>query len=93
MQATSTNPGAVGSFVGWNAHLLPAGLQVALFGATSIADNPGYFPVKTNRRWPLLMTIAALLVVGAGIVSFRRDFAYWRRAWLAPKRWPISLVA
>jgi hypothetical protein len=66
-RAAQANPGAVAKFVAWNAQLVPAGIQVSLFGATSSGEKPGYFPVKTHRWYALLLLLVLVVVLGTGL--------------------------
>ncbi len=93
LQAVTADPRAVGAFVLWNAHLLPSGLQVALFGATSTGDQPDYISVTTNKDYALILSIAFLIILGAGGLAIRREPQFWRREWLPPHVWIVVLFA
>ncbi len=70
------NPLAVLEHVVWNFSLVPNGLQVLLFNATSGRVNPDYPVVALRSERALLCTIAAGLVWGAGtVLLFRNRFA------------------
>jgi hypothetical protein len=85
------NPSALKDFVTWNMHLTPIGLQVALFGATSRGSNPGYYPVKTFKRYAALLTLTALAIVAAGLGLAWPERAYWW-AHLRTRAWPLILL-
>jgi hypothetical protein len=85
------NPGALKDFVAWNVHLTPIGLQVALFGATSRGSNPGYYPVKTFRRYAAFLTLLVLAIVAVGLALALRERAYWA-AQVRTKAWPLILL-
>jgi hypothetical protein len=93
LQATAANPAAIAHFVAWNARLSPSGMQVALFGATSTGDMPGYFPVSTYRSYALVLS---LLIVGIGVAALatmsrdRRERI--RKEWLRTRRWAIIVL-
>jgi len=91
LQAIIADPRAVGAFVLWNAHLLPSGLQVALFGATSTSDQPDYIPVTINKDYVLIPSIAFLLILAAGGLAIRREPQFWRREWLPPRVWIVVI--
>ena len=92
-QALFADPRAVGGFVLWNLRLLPSGLQVALFGATSNGYQPDYIPVSTHENYALVLSIAFLIVLIAGAYSIYRDPLYWRRKWLSQHVWIVILLA
>jgi hypothetical protein len=93
LQATVANPRAIAAMVGWNAILLPSGLQVALFGATVAGTNPDYFPVKEHAAYALVLSIIALSLLLAGFLASRSDREFWRNEWLAPRAWAVVLLA
>jgi hypothetical protein len=91
LQAIVTDPRAVGAFILWNVHLLPSGLQVALFGATSTSDQPDYATVTTHKDYALILSIAFLLILAAGGVAIRREPQFWRREWLPSHVWVVVM--
>jgi hypothetical protein len=91
LQATSANPAAVARFIGWNTRLLPSGLQVALFGATSTEADPDYFPVKTSRSYALILSAIVLALITAGMTAILGDSAFQRRT-LAPRAWALVVL-
>ena len=93
LQATIADPRAVGAFVLWNTHLLPSGLQVALFGATSTGDQPDYISVTTNKDYALILSIAFLFILFAGGLAIRREPQFWRHEWLPPRIWIVVMFA
>src|SRR5438445_4692892 len=92
VQEIRAKPGAVADFVGWNLRLVPSGLQVALFGATSTGDNPGYFPVRAHRAYALILSVVLLGLLVAGTVAIRRQWSYWREEWLPQRLWAVILL-
>jgi hypothetical protein len=91
LQAAIADPRAIGGFVLWNVRLLPSGLQVALFNATSTGDQPDYPLVKTHENYALVLSIVVLLLLFAGAWSMRRESQFWRREWLPPRAWVVVL--
>jgi hypothetical protein len=91
--AARVNPSAIGKFVAWNAELFPGGLQVSLFDATSEHHGPGYFPVKEQRTYPIVLSIVVLVLVVAGGAALAADRDYWRREWLLPHAWAAIVLA
>jgi hypothetical protein len=92
LEAAMVNPGAIADFIGWNARLLPSGLQVALFGATSTGDNPDYFAVKTHRSYALVLLILLLGVIAAGVFALTRERSFWRTEWLPTRAWSVLIL-
>jgi hypothetical protein len=92
LQATTANPRAVAAMIGWNALLLPGGLQVSLFGATASGKDPDYFPVKEHSTYALVLSIIALIVLIAGMVAIRHDREFWQRDWLPPRAWAVVVL-
>jgi hypothetical protein len=90
-QEVTANPRAVAGFVKWNGRLLPSGMQVALFGATSTGLNPGYLPVETHRLYALILSILLLVIVGFGLAVLSRTRARWQSE-LRPRMWTATLL-
>lgn len=93
LQASVANPRAVAGFLAWNTQLLPAGMQVNLFGATSFENDPSPLPVTENSTYPLLLSIVMLLLVIAGLVSVIRDGGTSLRRISARTLWMIATLA
>jgi hypothetical protein len=97
VEATEANPRAVASMAGWNALLLPSGVQVALFGATVGGEDPDYFPVVEHDPWALLGLLAIVGVILAGLVVTRGEGRgepdSWQGKWWAQHRWAAILLA
>ena len=91
-EAMAANPGAMADYVGWNARLLPSGLQVSLFGATVTHAEPDYVPVDKGRTYPLILSVLLLATVVVGLTVMVRDWRYWRRV-LAPRALGIVVLA
>jgi hypothetical protein len=85
------NPRALADFLAWNLHLMPIGLQVALFGATSRGPIPGVPPGQMFRRHAAILTLGSLLVVITGIALALLERDYYRKR-LRQKAWPILIL-
>jgi hypothetical protein len=72
-QAIEANPRAVAAMAGWNALLIPSGVQVALFGATAGGEDPDYFPVVEHDRWALLALVGLVGVILTGLFTILRE--------------------
>jgi hypothetical protein len=67
-EAIRDNPGAMADHVLWNVHLLPFGVQEALFDRTSggVEDNPDFVPVVTGSKLALAGSLALVALFAAG---------------------------
>jgi hypothetical protein len=76
------NPQTVLTHFWWNISLIPNGLQVLLFNATSGTVNPDYAPVRTGSLTSLLLSgvVGAILLVGLTLLY--RERHYWWHSWL-----------
>lgn len=85
-EAWLENPRAMAAATAWNLHLLPAGIQLALFNAASGRDNPDYGLPRLGAAHAavLLVLLLELLIAGAWALWRTRDA--WRRE-LHPDRW------
>lgn len=90
-EAIVANPTAVAGFVLWDARLLPAGIQVALFGASSFSNDPGAIPVKSHSTYPVLLSVVLLLIMALGLATAVRQGKLSLRR--APPRTRWLLVA
>jgi hypothetical protein len=92
--AMKRNPRAVTDFVAWNTALVPAGMQVSLFGATSTGMTPGYFPVKQHRWYALVLSLLGLGLLGGAVATAVRRRDWWHaHAWAALVLGATSLTA
>lgn len=93
LDAWLSNPGEMTEFAAWNVRLLPAGLQLSLFGSAAGETNPGYERATLGRWQPAALLFAAIGLLLAGAVLLRRDNSRWR-ALLHRQRWAwIGLAA
>lgn len=86
-EAVQSNPQAMLGHFLWNIRLLPAGLQVALFNATSEKYNPDYAPVLLDRQIVLVPSLLALGLFILGMLKLYREKHYWWSAWLKDRIW------
>lgn len=82
VQMLRVNPRALLTHVGWNLRLLPAGLQVMLFNATSDRFDPDYrgVPLRSRNATAASIILAGVAIAGGFIMWRNRRF--WWRAWL-----------
>lgn len=66
------NPGAILEHFAWNLRLMPAGLEVLFFNATSFEANPDYAPVYRVPMLPTAALLGGLLLAIASLVAVRR---------------------
>lgn len=60
------NPRAVLAHIAWNFRLLPSGLQILLFNATSGQSNPDYVPVNKDSDAALVASCALVVIWAVG---------------------------
>lgn len=77
------NPRALARHVLWNYRLLPNGLQMLLFSASSGSLDPDYTGINLNERYPMVLSLMALAVVLVGTVLLLKERRW--RAWLAER--------
>jgi hypothetical protein len=85
------NPSAMLEHVGWNASLIPNGLQLLLFGRTSGSVQPGYEPILGRSMLALGLSIVTVGFCLIGTMLILRDWSYWS-AWLRPRLWGWVLL-
>ena len=71
-QMIAANPRAVGEHFAWNLSMVPNGLQILLFNATSGERNPDYIPVNTRSELALVLTCVLL---GVWLTGLERPLA------------------
>ncbi len=86
-EAIQSNPRAMLGHFLWNIRLLPAGLQVALFNATSEHYNPDYAPALLDRQIVLVPSLLALGLFLLGMLKLYMERHYWWSAWLKDRIW------
>ncbi len=87
MQAIRLNPRAMLDYFLWNVRLIPDGLQILLFDATSGSGQPDYIPRNTGSLFAGVMGIVLLLVITSGLVVFWRQRRYWWEIWFRDRAW------
>ncbi|MCW8132022.1 MAG: hypothetical protein KIS92_16870 [Planctomycetota bacterium] len=86
LQALRANPGAMLEQFSWNARLVPSGVQVMLFNATSGELTPDYVPVEQDALFARVCSCLWLAVLAAGAYGLYRQWGtFWKaefaRAW------------
>jgi hypothetical protein len=92
LQATVANPRAIAGFVKWNLQLFPSGAQVALFGATSTADQPDYPPVDTRESYALVLSLLVLALLFGGLLVIKRDHSFRHAKPLLRHGWAVVVL-
>jgi hypothetical protein len=85
-EALRANPRALLEHAAWNARLVPAGLQLQLFGRVSGRDNPDYVPVRLESPAATLLSAAVVGLLAAGAILLWRERDRWWREWLRQRR-------
>jgi hypothetical protein len=81
-QMVRRNPAAVFKHALWNARLVPNGIQVSLFGATSGILSPDYTPVPSHSSFALYCSIINVLILIIGLLLLFKERHYWWKHWL-----------
>lgn len=92
-QALAANPRAVAGFAAWNAQLLPGGLQVGLLGATAFDADPDLTPATERSTYTLVLSLAILIAVIAGLLIVAREGRLSRRKMPPRTLWIVVTVA
>jgi len=82
VQMLRSNPVAALEHFWWNVTLVPAGLQVLLFNATSGAVNPDYFPVRLRSRSALVLSVVMAGILATGSLLLWTGRSMWWEFWL-----------
>lgn len=85
LQMLRRNPRAYLHHVEWNYTLLPAGIQLMLFDATSGTRDPDYGSPRLHKKYVAWLSFTALGVLLIGTVLFWKERRFWWRAWVRPR--------
>jgi len=86
-RALRKNPGAMIEHFIWNVRLIPNGLQLLLFNATSGSVNPDYIDIITRSRLALWASLAlTILIVWGGMLMIKQRHR-WRENLLDRHPW------
>ncbi len=84
-EAIGRNPRAMLAYFAWNVRLIPDGLQVLLFNATSGTGQPDYVSHITGAWYALVLSLLLLVILIAGVRELRRN-DWWNR-WIKARAW------
>src|SRR5262249_51691903 len=93
VEAVIQNPGAMWEHFLWNLSLIPNGLQILLFNATSGTVNPYYAPVPTGWKYALVCSVLLAALYLVGFYKLCRAWDYWWTHWLQPRVWGWVVMA
>ena len=93
VEAVMRNPGAMWEHFVWNLSLIPNGLQVLLFNATSGTVNPDYTPVPTGWKYTLVCSVLLAALYLIGLYKLCRAWDYWWAHWLQLRVWGWVVMA
>jgi hypothetical protein len=85
MEMARANPRAVLDHFSWNLRLAPTGIQVLLFNATWDVHSPDYLdyiPLSTRSPRALVLSVAWLATLVAGMAALWSDRRHWWGHWL-----------
>lgn len=89
--ALMANPSALLEHFSWNLRLVPAGLQLALFNASSGTRNPDYRDIPFNRLVIIPSTLLfALFCFGAWILW--DECGWWWGQWFHSRIWGWTML-
>jgi len=91
LEAVVANPGALGEHFLWNVHLLPAGLELLMFGSTSGGETPDFGP-PARSVFALPFGLFILLLFAAACYLYWKDRPQWR-PWFIERRWVLLGLA
>ena len=82
LEALRANPRAMLAHFGWNARLIPSGLQLQLFNAVSGPPSPDYIQPRVKPALVTILSLGTLGVLVTGAVLLWRERSHWWQAWL-----------
>jgi hypothetical protein len=86
-EALLKNPRPILEHFRWNLSLVPNGVQVLLFNATSGKTNPDYPPVNSGSRIALVLSVIVLGIWVAGAFKIYREWNLWWANWFKDRAW------
>lgn len=92
VEALKANPSAMINHFFWNIRLVPAGLQTALFNATSESINPDYAPVLLNQPMVIAPSLLALVLIVIAFIKLLRQKQYWWVGWFKERIWGWAIL-
>lgn len=84
-EAIRLNPRAMLDYFLWNIRLIPDGVQVLLFNASSGYGQPDYITRITGSSYALVLSLLSISVVVAGAMMLRRQ-TQWQ-VWIKERAW------
>lgn len=84
-EAIRLNPRAMLDYFLWNVRLIPEGVQVLLFNATSGYGQPDYIPRVTGSTYALVLSVLSIGVVVVGVLLLRQQ-PQWQ-LWIKERAW------
>ena len=85
IEAIRLNPRAMLDYFLWNVRLIPDGIQVLLFNASSGYGQPDYIPRTTGSVYSLVLSIISIIIVVSGLILLRRQ-PQWQ-LWIKERAW------
>jgi hypothetical protein len=92
LEAFRANPKAMCDYFSWNVHLIPNGLQVLLFNATSGGDNPDYAPVNV-ASYPAFLSVIVVAIFALGLVTCWKSRNSLFQTYLKARIWCFTSMA
>lgn len=87
LEAVQINPKAMFEHFLWNVRLTPAGIQLALFNASSASANPDYAPAELNNQLVLIPSLLCLALVLIASILLIRQRRVWWPTWFRDRAW------
>jgi hypothetical protein len=84
-EAIRRNPRAMLDYFLWNVRLIPDGVQVLLFNATSGTGEPDYIPRILNSSYAAVLSILTLVTLVVGLWLLYRH--HWWDRWIKERVW------
>jgi hypothetical protein len=91
-EAAVRNPRAMAEHLGWNAHLIPYGIQLLLFNRISGTITPDYIDPPMGFWRATILSIVVLAVVAGGLMVAIYE-SEWTRNWMRSRSWGLTAIA